>query len=324
MDARLKEQACADAAKEGGLAARAARLEAAARVEREQAHQAWAGMSGQLDKCTQLALAERGDCILMAEKWLSLAGGMKVSLDAGVETVQTDCGPREAVFAAESQRVVASDVGAAEALLGRLKAADAPEGAAAGAAGKAGIEWVSIPGGSFQMGSSSGGSDEQPVHTVRVSSFALMKTEVTFGQYRQCVSAGACTPAHTSDGSCYVYDGDTWGKGTLPSSFQGDEQPVVCVDWEQAQAFAAWAGGRLPTEAEWEYAARSGGKSWTYPWGEETASCSRAVMDDGGNGCGEVRTWPVCSKQRGAGLRVGAAWRSRVARRDARILSRRN
>jgi formylglycine-generating enzyme required for sulfatase activity len=163
--------------------------------------------------------------------------------------------------------------------------------AAAGAItrGTAGIEWVRIPGGSFRMGSTSGEDYEKPVHTVRIRSFDLMKTEVTVGQYRACVKAGACTEPDTGG----YKDACNWGKRGRKN------HPVNCVDWNQAQAFAKWAGGRLPTEAEWEYAARSGGKKQTFPWGDEEATCARAVMKGGGYGCGKSRTWPVCSKRRG-------------------------
>jgi len=161
------------------------------------------------------------------------------------------------------------------------------------------LAWVRIPGGSFRMGSESGASDEKPVHAVRVSSFELLKSEVTVGQYGACVKAGRCSAAHADDGSCYVYRGGRWQKGTLPASFRGKDQPVVCVDWEQARAFCRWAGGRLPSESEWEYAARSGGRAQKYPWGNAKATCNRAVMNDGGLGCGKQRTWPVCSKRAG-------------------------
>ena len=160
------------------------------------------------------------------------------------------------------------------------------------------IPWVTIPGGSFMMGTDTW-SDAQPIHLVTVESFAMAKTPVTFKQYRACAQAGACTPAHVSDGTCYVYDGASLVQGLLPDSFQGDDQPVVCVDWWQAKAYAEWVGGRLPTEAEWEYAAKSAGQDWRYPWGNENVSCERAVMDEGGNGCGRNSTWPVCSKPMG-------------------------
>ena len=152
-------------------------------------------------------------------------------------------------------------------------------------AASSGVEWVRIPGGSFRMGSTKQ-SDEQPVHTVRVKTFELAKSEVTVAQYAACVEAGGCTEPETG-GSC------NWKQAGR------EDHPVNCVDWSQARAFSKWAGGRLPTEAEWEYAARSGGKDQRYPWGNDEASCSRAVMDDGGNGCGREATWPVCKKSSG-------------------------
>ena len=165
---------------------------------------------------------------------------------------------------------------------------------------KAEIEWVRLPAGTFYMGTADADlSFPKPVHRVTVKAFDVAKTDVTFKQYRACVAAGACTPAHLSDGECFVYSGKAWVKGKLPAVFQGDDQPVVCVDWDQANAFAEWAGGRLLTEAEWEYAARSGGKDVKYPWGNEEATCERAVMDEGGDGCGRSSTWPVCSKPKG-------------------------
>jgi formylglycine-generating enzyme required for sulfatase activity len=80
------------------------------------------------------------------------------------------------------------------------------------------------------------------------------------------------------------------------------------VDWNQAKTFSAWVGGRLPSEAEWEYAARSAGKDRKYPWGDEDATCERAVI----SGCGSA-TAPVCSKpagntQQGLCDMAGNAW----------------
>jgi len=172
-----------------------------------------------------------------------------------------------------------------------LAAAPAPEPAA-----KDGVPWVRIPGGSFMMGAE---GSNQKGRRVTVESFDMAKTPVTNKQYQACVKTGACTGLHASDGSCYVFDGKRWKPGKLPASFQGDEQPVVCVNWQQAIEFSKWVGGRLPSEAEWEYAARSAGRDQTYPWGNQEPSCERAVMDDKGWGCGRKATWPVCSKPKG-------------------------
>ena len=152
-----------------------------------------------------------------------------------------------------------------------------------------GLEWVAIPGGTFMMGSDSGSSIEQPVHQVTVPSFEMNRTEVTVTQYQACVDDGVCTEPDDYTVSSYC----NWGQ------VGREDHPVNCVDWFQAVDFCTWVGGRLPSEAEWEYAARGGGQGITYPWGNDSPSCTYAVMDEGGRGCGMDRTWAVCSKTAG-------------------------
>ena len=159
-----------------------------------------------------------------------------------------------------------------------------------------GLTWIDIPGGRFEMGSTNGDSDERPVHTVEVRSFQLTRSEVTVAQYRACMDAGVC-----SDPSPRGWRDCNWEVSGR------DDHPINCVSWHQAEKFAQWAsengnaGARLPSEAEWEYAARSGGKSWSYPWGNEEPSCSHVVtkLSEGGDGCEAKGTLPVCSKPEG-------------------------
>ena len=114
---------------------------------------------------------------------------------------------------------------------------------------------VRVPAGSFIMGSIEGSSAEAPAHLVTLEAYYIDQYEVTVGQYRACVQAGACEePVNAS--LC------NW-QGAVE-----DNHPITCVRWAQAQAYCAWAGLRLPTEAEWEKAAR-GTDGRTYPWGED-------------------------------------------------------
>ncbi|MCK6628547.1 MAG: formylglycine-generating enzyme family protein [Anaerolineae bacterium] len=129
-------------------------------------------------------------------------------------------------------------------------------------------EMITIPAATFTMGSPPGigEDDERPAHLVKLAAFELDRTEVTVGQYWQCVAAGACA-APTADSSAdephYLND----------PVF--DNHPVVNVPWLEASHYCAWRGKRLPTEAEWELAAgwdAERGAKLQWPWGNEVAA----------------------------------------------------
>jgi formylglycine-generating enzyme required for sulfatase activity len=114
---------------------------------------------------------------------------------------------------------------------------------------------VSIPAGTFSIGSPEGvgRGDEHPRHGVKVAAFEIDVTEVTAADYARCVQAGGCAErGDASDALCTFGDSD---------------HPINCVSWDEARAYCAWAKKRLPTEEEWEYAAR-GGDGRDYPWGD--------------------------------------------------------
>ena len=150
------------------------------------------------------------------------------------------------------------------------------------------IKWITIKGGKFLMKN----NNSSPVHEVKISTFYIQKTEVTAAQYRACINAGWCTPP-----LYWATEYLGWGNPTRKN------RPIEKADWNQARNFCRWIGGRLPSEAEWEFAARSRGKRRNFPWGDMRPTCSKTIMHDSSlhqkSGCGKDETWPVCSKPKG-------------------------
>jgi len=123
-----------------------------------------------------------------------------------------------------------------------------------------GISMRLIPPGKFIMGSDNGYDDAKPAHKIYLDSFYIDQFEVTNALYKMCVNDEVCLPPrYGSSSNNPIYYGDT----------RFDNYPVVYVDWRDAKTFCEWRGMRLPTEAEWEKAAR-GIDGQTYPWGEDS------------------------------------------------------
>jgi len=194
-----------------------------------------------------------------------------------------------------------------------------------------GMVMVYVPTGEFQMGSDDAKVDvalqmcnthygncerewfevEQPVHTVALDGFWIDQTEVTNAQYQRCVEAGACDqPLRSGSDTRNTYYGDS----------DYNDYPVVYINWHQADAYCKWAGARLPTEAEWEYAAR-GPEGRRYPWGDEfdgtrlnlcDANCkydwADEVFDDGYGDTALVGSYPGGASWCGALDMSGNAW----------------
>lgn len=126
------------------------------------------------------------------------------------------------------------------------------------------IPMAFVPAGPFMMGSDSGADDEQPVHLVFLDDFYIDIYEVTNAWFAECVDAGVCdTPADTTS-----FD-SSYSRSHYYGNPEYDDYPVIYVSWYDARDYCGWRGARLPTEAEWEKAARGGLERKTYPWGNE-------------------------------------------------------
>jgi formylglycine-generating enzyme required for sulfatase activity len=159
--------------------------------------------------------------------------------------------------------------------------------------------------GDFSMGSVSDRLDEQPVHMVHLDAFWIDQTEVTNRMYALCVEKGACTP---------LANPISFGIPTHYNDPGFDNLPIIGVDWDMAQAYCRWAGRRLPTEAEWEKAAR-GTDGRTYPWGNTSPTCELANLRSVSFGtppCGNdmtvVGSYPAGASPYGALDMAGNAW----------------
>jgi formylglycine-generating enzyme required for sulfatase activity len=146
-------------------------------------------------------------------------------------------------------------------------------------------DMVSVPAGDFAMGCAPNDTqcreDEKPQHMVTLQAFEIDRTEVTQEQYAACVQAKACgAPVCAWDCTKTAY-------------------PAACIDWAQAKAYCAWAGKRLPTEAEWEKAAR-GTDGRIYPWGNDPPDCAHLNMSSCGEQAVPVGTFPAGASPYGA------------------------
>ena len=180
-----------------------------------------------------------------------------------------------------------------------------------------GAEMMPVPAGEFLMGSTGtdpkAGDDEMPQHSVYLDSFWIDRTEVTNRQYVQFLNrlgghSGACgghdcVETQVEDKYSHILELD--GGYAVEDGFE--EHPATQVSWYGAQAYCEWAGARLPTEAEWEKAAR-GADGRLYPWGHGAPDCEKAQYGDCGPATVPVGGRPAGASPYGALDMAGNVW----------------
>jgi formylglycine-generating enzyme required for sulfatase activity/serine/threonine protein kinase len=139
---------------------------------------------------------------------------------------------------------------------------------------------VRVPGAEITLGSDEGPSEEHPAHTVSVHAFCIDLTEVSVAEYKLCVAKKGCPDGHAQAEWSGIGKDEraTWSAFCNEPRADRADHPMNCVSFDDAAAYCRWAAKRLPTEEQWEYAAR-GSDGRAYPWGHEPPSPRRA------NGC---------------------------------------
>ena len=149
-------------------------------------------------------------------------------------------------------------------------------------------ETVLIPAGAFQMGCSPDDTecqdDEKPLHTMTLDAYRIDKYEVTNARHKECVEAGGCIPPDSAESETrFIYYG----------SDEYADYPVVNMNWDQADEFCKWDGGRLPTEAEWEKAKRGSEDTRIYPWGNQPPDASLLNFNENVGDTTAVGSYPT-------------------------------
>jgi eukaryotic-like serine/threonine-protein kinase len=164
--------------------------------------------------------------------------------------------------------------------------------------GKDGMTMLYVPAGEFKMGSEIGENDQKPVHMVYLYSFWIDQTEVTNAMYAKCVKGGKCNPPRLK--KSYTHD-------SYYDNSEFDKYPVIYVSWSDAKAYCEWVDSKLPTEAEWEKAAR-GDNAHIYPWGNESPTNNLLNYNDAVGDVTEVGKYPNGASLYGALDMAGNVW----------------